>query len=339
MIYKMKTLSAFKKAIQGVAAIEFALLLPFLLLVVFGVYEITFYVEATRKLDNITNDIGYILSREGCIANDLNPNQPCTNSTIYTGGKTDLENIYDNVLPFLTYPLKYSSTDGTSQVEVKYVGMPVFLGANTSSCPGPAPYNSDGVNRQSLRVMWEHRYPPDDANGGAGVHVTNDNDITSLCSGDNCPGICNTTSDSSNRNLSEYSDTIGSRADIKYPGQSFIVINFAFDFKSLLGDNFPGVNFVLPHRIEKTTSYAIRSRWIDGADGSVPDRQIQTNELINSMQYCTDCNVYSSKFAPADGTNMNNPGTGPVVRQACKQPGDIGAVPSADNASSGCGLN
>ncbi len=84
-------LKSFIKSKQGVAAIEFAIMLPFLLIVFYGVFQLSTYISAVRRIDNTTNDLAYIISREGFIVNkSADPKKPAEPKT---GGKLRLENI------------------------------------------------------------------------------------------------------------------------------------------------------------------------------------------------------------------------------------------------------
>ena len=124
-------LSRFKKANNGVAALEFAFVLPFLLVVFFGVYEVTTYITTVRKIDNVVNDIGYILSRGGNIAQN-DGSTGCTPG-VYCGGRASLQSIFNNALPFLMYPYSYNPANPAQSIStnlrIKFIGLPVF------SCP------------------------------------------------------------------------------------------------------------------------------------------------------------------------------------------------------------
>lgn len=314
---KKHSATNFAKANSGVAAVEFAILLPFLLLILYGAFQVTTYVIAVRKIDNVTNDIGYILSREGQIATpDVN--------NVYNGGEATLQGVFQNAVPFLMYPYRYDPVNDpnfttNSQIEVKFVGLPKFDVVGPTSpggTPVPCPAG-DSINRDRVRIMWDEKYPL-----SSGLPVGASTPTLALCStatGSStlCPQTCGS---SPSDFLSVYGEsTYGDRADIVFNGQSFILVNFAYRFSSLLGANFPGITTVLPERLEKVASYAVRSRWIDDnpADGIV-----EANEIKNYMQYCTDCNVYSSKYQPTSGTGagMDQTGAPQSLRQTCLSP-------------------
>lgn len=312
---KLLEKTKFGRSIGGMAAIEFAIILPFLLLVLFGTYQITYYVITVRKIDNVVNDVGYIISREGCIASDFNGT--CI-TPLFTGGQDRLHDIFDNVIPFLIYPYAYNPGDDKSQIQVKFVGLP-----QVSSCPSSGGSNSDGVNRDTVRVMWIEKYPATSATAISGT-----NNVVTDCNSVSCPDVCD--NGTYGKYQSFYSDDSASRANIIYPSQSFILVNFAFDFKGVLGANMPFLGTVLPSKFEKSASYASRSRWIDINN----DQLIQTTELVNYLNYCTDCNIATSKYG---GASANMKSSNEVYRQPCIASTGLNAGQSNNtNNSSGC---
>ncbi len=294
--------NSFKKSISGVAAIEFAIILPFLLIVLYGVYQVTTYVTTIRKIDNVTNDIAYILSREGNIATrDIDGN--------FSGGQARMLAIFQNTIPFLIYPYSYDPlNDNNSQIQVKYVGLPLPI-----SCPTTA-QNADGIDRSSVRVMWQERFPRDSA-----TQISAEAGATRLCEGDNCPIICSPAS-GFGRYQSFYKDNASSRANIIYPGQSFILVDFAYNYDGLFSGGFPGVAPILPSTFEKFASYASRG-------------QLQLGTMVNNMHYCTDCNIANSAYGGTNG--IQQPGSGPVLRQACQSNAIINASASVNTRNSG----
>ena len=282
--------SRFAKCNSGVAALEFAILLPFLLLVVFGVYEVTTYITASRKIDNVTNDIAYIISREGNIA-PLDGSVPGCPVGTYCGGQQRLHDIFDNVIPFLMHPYPYNPGDNKSQIRASVVGLPIPSCNETLTSQ-----NSDGIDRQTARIMWTEHYPVDSA-----VTVPYYVAGISGCVGPECPDVCN--KPSFGKYLSTITDQCCSRANIVYPGQSYVLIDFAYQFPNVLGSSFAGYAPTMKNTFSKLVSYASRSRLIINPNTG-------TQQMVNNLHYCTDCYPYSSDFKQANHQGLTPPNNG-----------------------------
>lgn len=274
--------SKFYKDLSATAAIEFAILLPLLLIMFFGAFEVSRYILVVRKVENTTSDIGFLLSREGTV-HDINGDGSVSSTS---EDEKRIERIANALVPATMYPYKYDNY----QVEVRTVARPV--GASL------APNNA--------RVMWAHKI--DRASGtkpaSLGANGFSVTASTTTVSGSSAPS-------------SIYSDDSGNRAELTFEGQTFLMVNMAYGYNQIINNfvNFVNLNFE-DNDIEKISSYAVRSRWIDNGDGN-----IQANEYYNEMQTCTRCNVLTS--------NTMSSGTG---RQACEtNPGSSGYA-----STSGC---
>ena len=323
----------------GVAAIEFAIMLPFLLIVFYGVIEISNYIISVRKADIVANDIAYLLSREGCIAHD--GADSCDTlitqgSPIFKGGATELHEIEDNVTPFLLYPIPYNPSDTTSYAfDVSVAGLP----SNFSSSSGPivtCPTGLiNGIDQTTYRIIWYDHYPFNNAVALAGPTGGQVNSAAPCSAGTICPFACNGKLFLSNGQ----NNIVGVSTDIVYPGQEFINLSFSLRYDSILGMSFPGA--VKLFNFQKHGSYAIRARNIYGGSGT-----FGANDLINDMFICTDCYVTSSySNNNGDATHLTPTGGitagagSAVLRQSCVPKSQ--APPSGSNLynSGGCTFN
>lgn len=115
---------------QGVALIEFALTLPFLLLLLVGAIEITRMMLFYQKIDNATSNVADVITR-------MNFEEvPCT-------GPLGLFTIYDSTLPKMVSPYDFKGNGGgmiVSAVEAKY--------------PDPNDASDDEPLRQRITWQW-----------------------------------------------------------------------------------------------------------------------------------------------------------------------------------------
>ena len=297
----------FKNNISAVAAIEFAILLPLLLLLFFGSFEVARFIIASRKADNIANDIGYLLSREG----DINDGFDGTNSE-GTGQDADrIRNIVQSVVPMMIYPFKNEDYE----LEVRFVGIPSNL-----------PRNEDGEvesDDAGLRIMWAHCEKRLDAPNNR-FEIDCDNATGAKVSNQSRASIENRASETigdTSYSTSTYFDiTDRQRAKASLAGQSFILVNFAYSYDQILNNFSDNILLNFDGRsLEKLSSYAVRSRWIDNVPEGAEegDGKIQPSEFRNSMHICVDCNIWRS-----------NDLTGGTGREPCRA--------GSDDPSSGC---
>lgn len=249
---------------KGTAAIEFAILLPLLLIMFFGAFEVSRYILVVRKVENTVNDINFILSREGTI-HDINGDGSVSGNSEDVGR---LERITQAMIPILMAP--YNTDD--YEIEFKVVARPVAA----TNAPDEA------------RLMWSHKITNN--NGGNPAEVSSGTDFTIVSSTSNVSG--------SSKPSSIYTDgTFGNRAELTFPGQTYMLINFAYSYDQIINNfmNYVNLNFS-DSDIEKISSYAVRDRWID--DG---DEEIQANEFYNEMQICTGCDLPSDELGGGEG--------------------------------------
>lgn len=263
---------------EGTAAIEFAILLPFLLIMFFGAFEISRYILVIRKVENATNDIGFLLSREGTI-HDID-GDGSVSSTSEDAGR--IERIAAAAIPFLMVPYE---TDNY-EIEIRSVARPT----DATNAPDDA------------RLMWSHKVSNNEgAPRPAEVSPSDEFSITpstSTVSGDTTPS-------------SIYSDGFGQRAELTFEGQTFLLVNFAYGYDQIINNFVNYISLNLENSgIEKISTYAARSRWIDDGDGT-----IQANEFFNQLQICTECNTFTSDDlggdagSPCEDDNSTNPET------------------------------
>jgi hypothetical protein len=232
-----------ERNVGGTAAIEFAILLPFLLIMFFGAFEVARYILVIRKVENTVNDINFILSREGTI-HDIN-GDGVISSTEDTGR---IDRLVASLVPILMTPYE---TDNY-EIKITAVARP-----------------TDAINSpDDARLMWAHKIKNNDT-AARKAEVRPD-----------APSISGST----------YTDSFGERAVLTFEGQTFLLINLAYGYNQVI-NNF--VNYVQLNLedtdIEKISTYAVRSRWIDDGDGV-----LQANEFYNQMQICTGCSEVSS---------------------------------------------
>lgn len=249
----------FNKNIKGTAAVEFAILFPFLLIMFFGAFEIARYVLVVRRIENTVNDVTFLLSREGTI-HDID------GDGVINSASEDAERIKRitaAVVPILMAPYK---TDNY-QIEIRSVARPV--GAS--------------IEPDRARLMWSHKITRHAVGAANPAEVSPSDGFL----------FTQSTSDVSGATKAStiYSDNFGDRAELVFPGQTFLLANFAYGYNQIINNfvNYISLNFEQNQDIEKISSYAVRSRWIDDGDAI-----IQANEFYNQMQTCTTCNTYSS---------------------------------------------
>lgn len=271
---------------RGTAAIEFAILLPLLLLMFFGAFEVSRYILVVRKVENVANDVNFILSREGTI-HDINGDGSVSTNSEDAGR---IERFVEALTPILMAPY---STDNY-EMELRLVARP----------------ESASISPDEARLMWSHKVTNNVGEEKAEVSPSADFSIVASTS-----NVSGTSKPSSIYNDSNFGD----RAELTFEGQTYLLINFAYGYNQVI-NNF--VNYVQLNLsdsdIEKISTYAVRSRWIDNGDG-----ELQSNEFYNEMQICTNCDLPS---------NTLSNGTG---RVACEE--DPNETINAD--TSGCMFN
>lgn len=239
---KLKQKNCLRRTESGVAAIEFALLLPLLLILFFGSFEVARYIVHSRKLDNAVSDIGLLISREGVLRDS---------SDVEGKGAQTLNNLKYGILPMLVYPLGTQNFD----MEMKFIGKP----------------SNAQLEPDDLRVMWTHAI----FEGGT-IQVNRDAPTILTDTGQSI----NDNAGGTPVSPSTYSDSFGQRAKIVFEGQSFILVNFTMEYDQIIPNFGPFLGNILPsNALEKVSTYAVRSDWDDeNDDGKVQPSEFK-NEL------------------------------------------------------------
>jgi Flp pilus assembly protein TadG len=281
---KLSRKQNFRKDKSGVAALEFAILLPFLLIVLYGTYTVAVSILISRKVDNSVNDLGFIISREPRIATG-NVNIDIATGNVKgcktegcSGGATRLNSIIDNLMPILLYP---NTANTKYAAMISYVGVPVT--------PSGAP--------NTMRIMWSHQRG---AQGAANSNVSAQIGLESICAPyqstttvNNTPGVV--TSTYKEKYLADTQAI--ERATVVFPGQSFIVSTIRFQSDGFgtptpKNGNIPsGRSLFDSSNFLRHSTYAVRSSWQD-VNGN---GRVDSSEFFNEMHYCTDCSFKTSR--------------------------------------------
>ena len=275
---------------EGAVAIEFVIMMPFLFMLLYGVYTISNNIMLSRKFDNAVNDVSYIVSRLGRIANsnvDAQGNCPATGCE---GGKDTLEKSVNYLMPLMLYPLDFKEGDTEAvrgkyayDIDIMYLGLPVIT------------TNDPSVPKTVMRMMWKHKIKsPNNLDVSTNAAVCNPLKGSTTING--VPYETSTFRAKFGFNSGGLSSGYGQTKNIAtavFPGQSFIVSsgylakNYGPRRRVILpGDN-QGSSSILFNfgTFEKFSAYSVRSSWRDSnGNGSV-----DPNEFFNEMHYCTDC--------------------------------------------------
>ncbi|PIR31596.1 MAG: hypothetical protein COV36_07840 [Alphaproteobacteria bacterium CG11_big_fil_rev_8_21_14_0_20_44_7] len=271
---------------EGSAAIEFAILLPLLLILFFGSFELSRYILVNRKIDNVANDVSLFLSREGVIY-DVN------GDGVINGASEDekrLERLVRSISDMLLYP--YAQDEFASIVT--FVGRPV----------------NAAIDRDDARVMWQHYM--------GGVSNTGKGDIANFPELEASAKFTVSTSGGGTK-VNTYTDSFGERAELLYEGDGFILFNSAYKYNSVITNIKQYVTLDFTNAsILKAGSYKVRSRWIDSGPGGIPDGVIGANEYYNEMHLCVECNMLDSdRLTSSTGRKKCNAASYPAESSGC----------------------
>ena len=285
---------------DGIVAIEFAVIFPFLLLVLYGAYTISTNILLARKFDNAINDIAYITSRLGRIANDsvdTNGNCPPTGCV---GGKDTLEKSINYLMPILLYPLgKSFELDPNSpesrgkyayEIKIAYIGIPKITD------PDPS------IPKNEIRLMWMHDIRSKNnhfEDGGYNVRLGNGSEFCVPLQQDIKVG--GVPQKSSTMRM-KFDGVIKPLATLNSPGQGQIIVFGRLGKNTIKRGNWWDdeerslvPNFLLDFgTFFKISSYAVRSSWKDGYNGAPRNNNVEPGEFVNEMHYCTDCGSNNS---------------------------------------------
>lgn len=270
------------KSEKGAAAIEFALLLPLLLLFFFGMAVYSDYVMVSRKIENAANDVAAIIAKEGRIAQ--NQQNVCTFNSYTTGGAAFLRNSFNTLLPIIIYPLNFTNGAAVPLVydfSMVMAGRPLWskMYADNDNNPATAPVVPN-IDTTNMRVMWaENR------------------------------GIPYTASIVSNATSSSFSRSAGEpplfTISHNQEGQSYIMFEISYPFNQggyvgsitggyryanlVIGND---INFSAVNSLRKVAAYPVRPKAIN-----------QNGNLItfNDANICTDCVIRSNGKVGAAG--------------------------------------
>lgn len=266
----------FLRAIKGAAGIEFAIILPLLLLLFFGSFEVGRYIMVSRKVDNFANDIGFLLSREGSfydLDQDGTPDE--------VGEDVEwLEDFVESTSGLMLFPYENYGF----AVDLRYIGIPT---------------NPNEGETYSTRMMWSHC-----------LERLSEGTTLSECtsSGSDVEGDVGidlgqySVINSSGQEI--YSDNFGERTRLNLAGQGFILSSVAYDYQQVLNNLGDVVGFVFGGRdIARVTSYPARARWNDAN----LDNQVQANEFFNELHVCIGCQIDSDSLSGT--SNASSRGT------------------------------
>ena len=119
-----RTIAAIRASNEGIAAVEFALILPLMLTMYFGSVEVTQAVRGSSKVDLVANTLANISSQQMAVrsaqqtaCND--PTAPCLNDADMTGSNGVFTSASSVMAPFTT---------GTLQMTISQVNVSTFNG-------------------------------------------------------------------------------------------------------------------------------------------------------------------------------------------------------------------
>lgn len=307
-----------KNSELGIATVEVAIMLPIVLLLLLGTYHVSKYIRAVNKIDNVANDIAYLLSREGQLT--ATRSYGASNDDY---GAAKLTAMTENVIPFLIYPYSFNSTD--YRIKIQFIGLPIFASqSHYTPCTGAVA--NPGYDRYSLRIMWQMV-------GGGGIPLTTETQPPQItaCTNSLCQKVCSLAGQEITLN-SVYTDNFGQRVSLFSPGDSAILVDFAYKIPALFDTR--AFNMApFPTIIERASSYMTRPLWEDKIQSgqTAPDNVIQPSELTNYMHICGNCSPLSSINSATIGGAMKN--TDIDSRQPC-----AAASQTAISVSSYCGF-
>lgn len=157
------TIRGFGADRRAVAAIEFAVIMPVLIVIMFGNYQIVAYTNASRRVDMIVRSISEMISQA----------VPPDNSEMATVNATDLHFAYDSALVTFPYVMTDARSNGVQwwqNIVINFASIkfyPISLAcqgsADQSPCNIPSVvWTSTGVDGKSFRPCVIRQLPADD---------------------------------------------------------------------------------------------------------------------------------------------------------------------------------
>lgn len=160
----MKTLRRFGTDRKAVAAIEFAVVMPVLIVIMFGNYQIIAYTNASRRVDMIVRSISEMISQT----------VPPSNSSTALVSAQDLHFAYDSALVTFPYVMMDARSNGLSwwqDIIINFAS--IQFNTISNSCQGAADqspctvasvvWTSTGINATNFRPCSIPQLPADDA--------------------------------------------------------------------------------------------------------------------------------------------------------------------------------
>ncbi|KQQ14719.1 pilus assembly protein TadE [Methylobacterium sp. Leaf123] len=135
----------FRAAEGAVAAIEFALILPTLLLILFAGTQVVAYIDATRKVELVAHSISQMISQS----------VPPDNSTVARVNATDLHFAYDATLVLFPYVMKDAKRQGRpwwQNISINYAS--IQFKAKNATCQSNLDTSVDLSPCYDAKVVW-----------------------------------------------------------------------------------------------------------------------------------------------------------------------------------------
>ena len=134
-----------RAADDAVAAIEFALILPTLLLIMFMGIQVIAYINATRKVELVAHSISQMISQS----------VPPNSTTIATVNASDLHFSYDATLVLFPYVMKDAKRRGRAwweNISINYAS--IQFRARNAACQSNPDTSSDLSTCYDANVVW-----------------------------------------------------------------------------------------------------------------------------------------------------------------------------------------
>ncbi|ABY29337.1 TadE/TadG family type IV pilus assembly protein [Methylorubrum extorquens] len=135
----------FRAAEGAVAAIEFALILPTLLLILFAGTQVVAYVNATRKVELVAHSISQMISQS----------VPLDTTNVARVNATDLHFSYDATLVLFPYVMKDAKRQGRSwweNISINYAS--IQFKAKNTACQNNPDTSTDLSPCYNANVVW-----------------------------------------------------------------------------------------------------------------------------------------------------------------------------------------
>jgi Flp pilus assembly protein TadG len=135
----------FRAAEGAMAAVEFALILPTLLLIMFASIQIVAYIDATRKVELVAHSISQMVSQA----------VPPKNTTVALVNATDVHFSYDSTLVLFPYAMKDAKRRGVAwwqTISINYAA--IQFTAKNATCQSNTNTSGDLSACYDANVVW-----------------------------------------------------------------------------------------------------------------------------------------------------------------------------------------